>query len=49
MPDGVILERDYLHDTVEVIDPSGRNHLGDFDPWDGKQVGEPVAGRSVEP
>jgi hypothetical protein len=33
--DGRIIERDRLHDTVEVYDPSGRRHLGEFDPWGG--------------
>jgi len=47
--DGRILERDYLHDTVEVYDVSGRRHLGDFDPWDGRQIGDPDPTRSVEP
>jgi Cytotoxic len=49
MPDGTILERDYLHNTVEVYDPSGRRHLGDFDPWDSRQVGAPDPTRHVEP
>jgi Cytotoxic len=44
-----IIERDYLHDTVEVYDASGRRHLGDFDPWDGRQIGQPDPTRSVEP
>src|SRR5260221_3528033 len=39
--DGRIIERDRLHDTVEVYDPSGRRHLGEFDPW-GRQTGEPT-------
>jgi hypothetical protein len=30
--DGRIIERDRLRETVEVYDPSGRRHLGDFDP-----------------
>jgi hypothetical protein len=47
--DGTILERDYLHNTVEIYDASGRRHLGDFDPWDGRQVGNPDSRRSVEP
>ena len=47
--DGTIIERDYLHDTVEVYDASGRRHLGDFDPWDGRQIGQPDPTRSVEP
>jgi Cytotoxic len=46
---GRILERDYLHDTVEVYDPSGRRHLDDFDPWDGRQVGRADRSRHVEP
>jgi hypothetical protein len=25
--------------TVEVYDASGRQHLGEFDPWDGLQIG----------
>src|SRR5579863_4522596 len=37
--DGRIIERDRLRDTVEVYDPSGRRHLGEFDPWDGRQIG----------
>jgi len=45
----MIMERDYLHDTVEVYDASGRRHLGEFDPWDGRQVGPPDPTRSVEP
>src|SRR3954468_11858228 len=40
--DGRIIERDRLHETVEVYDPSGRRHLGDFDPWDGRQVSRPA-------
>ena len=44
MEDGTIIERDYLHNTVEVYDASGRRHLGDFDPWDGRQVGPPESG-----
>ena len=47
--DGRIIERDYLHDTVEVYDSSGRRHFGDFDPWDGRQVGASNPTRSVEP
>ena len=47
--DGMIIERDYLHDTVEVYDASGRRHLGEFDPWDGRQIGPPDPTRSVEP
>src|SRR6266513_429258 len=47
--DGRIIERDRLHDTVEVYDASGRRHLGEFDPWDGRQVGPPDSTRSVEP
>jgi hypothetical protein len=47
--DGRIIERDRLHDTVEVYDPSGRRHLGEFDPWDGRQVSPPDPTRSVEP
>jgi hypothetical protein len=47
--DGRIIERDRLHDTVEVYDPSGRRHLGEFDPWDGREVGPPDPTRSVEP
>jgi hypothetical protein len=47
--DGRIIERDYLHDTVEVDDSSGRGHIGDFDPWDGRQIGDPDPTRSVEP
>jgi hypothetical protein len=47
--DGRIIERDRLHDTVEVYDASGRRHLGEFDPWDGRQVGPPDPTRSVEP
>src|SRR6266566_8183941 len=39
--DGRIIERDRLHDTVEVYDASGRRPLGEFDPWDGRQVGPP--------
>jgi hypothetical protein len=30
--DGRIIERDRLHETVEVYDPTGRRHLGEFDP-----------------
>jgi Cytotoxic len=47
--DGTIIERDYLHDTVEVYDASGRRHLGEFDPWDGRQINAPDVTRSVEP
>jgi hypothetical protein len=47
--DGRIIERDRLHETVEVYDPSGRRHLGEFDPWDGRQVSPPDPTRSVEP
>jgi hypothetical protein len=48
--DGKIIERDYLHNTVEVYDPSGRRHLGDFDPWDGRQIRPPnPSRRPVEP
>jgi len=36
-----IIERDRLHDTVEVYDPTGRRHLGEFDPWTGA-AGEPA-------
>jgi hypothetical protein len=45
--DGTIIERDHLHDTVEVYDASGRRHLGDFDPWDGRQVGSADPTRHV--
>lgn len=47
--DGTIIERDYLHNTVEVYDASGRRHLGDFDPWDARQVGPADPARHVEP
>ncbi len=47
--EGRIVERDRLHETVEVYDPSGRRHLGEFDPWDGRQVSPPDPTRSVEP
>ena len=47
--DGRIIERDRLHNTVEVYDPTGRRHLGEFDPWDGRQVSPPDPTRSVEP
>ncbi len=47
--DGRIIERDYLHDTVELYDSLGRRHLGEFDPWDGRQIGPPDPARSVEP
>jgi Cytotoxic len=47
--DGRIIERDRLHDTVEVYDATGRRHLGEFDPWDARQVGPPDPTRSVEP
>ena len=47
--DGTIIERDYLHETVEVYDASGRRHLGEFDPWDGRQISPPDPTRSVEP
>jgi hypothetical protein len=40
--DDRIIERDRLHDTVEVYDPTGRRHLAEFDPWDGRQVTPPV-------
>jgi hypothetical protein len=33
--DGRIIERDYLHETVEMYDPGGCRHLGEFDPWEG--------------
>src|SRR5262249_27961147 len=46
--EGMIIERDYLHDTVEVYDSLGRRHLGDFDPWDGRRIGDPDPARSVE-
>lgn len=49
MDDGTIIERDYLHDTVEIYDPSGRRHRGDFDPWDGRQVNPADPTRHVEP
>jgi len=49
MVDGTIIERDYLHDTVEVYDASGRRHLGDFDPWDARQIGSADPTRHVEP
>jgi hypothetical protein len=42
------IERDYLHGTVEVYDASGRKHLGEFDPWDGRQISAPDPTRSVE-
>jgi len=32
-----------------VYDPFGRRHLGEFDPWDGRQVGPPDPTRTVEP
>jgi Cytotoxic len=48
-PDGTIYERDYLHNTVEVYDRTGQRHLGDFDPWDGRQVGSVDLNRHVEP
>jgi hypothetical protein len=44
----MIIERDYLHDTVEVYASLGRRLLGDFDPWDGRQMGDPDPTRSVE-
>jgi hypothetical protein len=47
--DGRIIERDRLRDTVEVDDASGRRHLGEFDPWYGRQVRPGDGTRSVEP
>ena len=44
-----IIERDYLHNIVEVYDASGRRHLGEFDPWDGRQIGPPDPMRSMGP
>ncbi|MBO0735525.1 MAG: hypothetical protein J2P48_02995 [Alphaproteobacteria bacterium] len=38
-PDGTIFE----------YGPSGRRHLGDCDPWDGRQVGAADPTRQVEP
>jgi hypothetical protein len=29
--------------------PSGRRHLGDLDPWDGRRVGQADPSRHVEP
>jgi len=43
------IERDRLHDTVEVSDPSGRRHLGEFNPLDGRQVSAPDPTRSAFP
>jgi hypothetical protein len=40
---------DRLHETVEVYDPAGRRHLGEYDPWDGRQVNPADPTRSVEP
>ena len=39
--DGRIIERDRLHDTVEVYDPTGRRHLGEFDPVERQRAGRP--------
>ncbi|MGH7098234.1 MAG: colicin E3/pyocin S6 family cytotoxin [Stellaceae bacterium] len=47
--DGRIIERDHLHDTVEVYDPSGRRHLGEFDPWDGAGSNHPIRGALWSP
>jgi len=46
--DGTILEWDYQHGRVEKYDGRG-NHLGEFDPATGHQVGSPQPGRTVEP
>jgi hypothetical protein len=48
--EGRIYEWDYLHGTVEVWNPRGDRHLGDFDYISGRQVGPPDgARRPVEP
>ena len=46
--DGAILEWDYQHGRVEKYDSRG-NHLGEFDPVTGDQIGPAKPGRTVEP
>jgi len=47
-PDGTIFEWDFLHGTVERYNRRGK-HTGEFDHLTGRQIGERVAGRRVEP
>jgi Cytotoxic len=47
--DGNIYEWDAQHGEVEKYGPTGKNHLGAFDPETGKQKKPPVPGRKVEP
>ncbi|UKP00954.1 colicin E3/pyocin S6 family cytotoxin [Nostoc sp. UHCC 0870] len=46
---GKIYEWDSKKGTVEIYDPRGKNHLGDFDPRTGTRVGPKVPSRKVEP
>jgi hypothetical protein len=46
--DGTILEWDYQDGRVEKYDSHG-NHLGEFDPVTGDQLGPAIPRRKVEP
>ena len=45
---GTIYEWDYQHGTVEKYDARG-NHLGEFDPYTGKQLKDADPTQMVEP
>jgi Cytotoxic len=47
-PDGNIYEWDLQHGTVERYNRRGE-HTGEFDHMSGRQIGEAVPGRRVEP
>jgi hypothetical protein len=46
--DGIILEWDYLHGSLEAYDARG-HHIGEFDPVSGVRIGPAVSRRRVEP
>lgn len=48
LTDGKIAEWDYQHGKVEVYNPRGNQHLGEFDPETGEQTGPPEPGRKAQ-
>ena len=48
LPNGVFLEWDYQHGTVEAYNHRGE-HLGEFDPDDGRQLKRPNPKRRADP
>jgi hypothetical protein len=47
-PDGTIYEWDSQHETVEKYDKNG-NHVGEYDPYTGKELASADKRRTVEP